>query len=91
MVTERGNILDIWLEAASTAADSARVAMYQVRPEFEFYDLLHDPFELDNQADNEDYDDIMQDMYAALKGWMASQGDLGHETEMRATERQELN
>jgi N-sulfoglucosamine sulfohydrolase len=87
-VTERSNILDLWLEASSTAADSARVAMYQVRPEFEFYDIILDPYELNNQADNADYADIMQNMFAALKEWMASQGDLGHETEMKAMERQ---
>jgi N-sulfoglucosamine sulfohydrolase len=79
------------LKQQSTAADSARVALYQVRPEFEFYDLLHDPYELDNQADNADYADIMQNMFVELKEWMARQGDLGHETEMRAIERQDRN
>lgn len=91
LVTEKknNNILDIWLREASDASDSARVKMYTNRPEFELYDIREDPYELNNLAGSEDYEDVKRRMFSELKKWMARQGDLGHETEMRALDRQD--
>lgn len=61
---------------------------YQIRPEYEFYDLAADPGELRNLIDEPGLADRIAKMKSALAGWMAAQGDLGDATERAATQRQ---
>ena len=78
-----------WLTKAKTDPKVAlRVAKYSKRPEVEFYDLEADPYELDNLADDLQYERRISEMRRALGDWMKSQGDGGMKTEMAAKTRQ---
>lgn len=61
---------------------------YQSRPEFELYDLDHDPFEMNNLAGTKELEDIQAMLQRKLTNWMEQQGDQGTATEMDALNRQ---
>ncbi|MDR1924943.1 MAG: sulfatase [Planctomycetaceae bacterium] len=61
---------------------------YVKRPEWELYDLTNDRWEMTNIADAPENTAIKTKLKTALKKWMEQQGDLGHETEIKASERQ---
>lgn len=72
-----------WVRKAETdAAAAALVRMYLQRPEFEFYDVVADPFELTNLAEKPEHAAKIAAMKAKLDAWMEQQGDRGNETEM---------
>ena len=47
------------------------------RPEFEFYDLEKDPWEMHNLAKKPKYQPRIQEMKRLLEAWMKQQGDKG--------------
>ncbi len=59
---------------------------YITRPGEELYDVINDPFNTVNLADSPVYSLVKSQMSDLLDKWMASQGDLGQETEMQALE-----
>lgn len=61
---------------------------YQNRPEFELYDVVADPHNLKNLADNPKFAVIQKQLKAELDRWMKSQGDRGIATELEANEHQ---
>jgi uncharacterized sulfatase len=61
---------------------------YVKRPEWELYDLKADPWEMTNVAGKPENAEIQAALKKALAQWMRQQGDQGHETEMKANERQ---
>lgn len=67
------------------------VKKYKFRPEEELYDLENDPFEMNNIAENPQFQEVKEKMHEQLILWMKSQGDQGEQTEMKALERQENN
>jgi len=78
------------LEAAAAGDSRAeRVTdRYQNRPEFELYDVVADPLEMNNLAADPKYADVVKRLKKELDAWMQSQGDLGIETEMDAKNHQ---
>ncbi|XP_970679.2 N-sulphoglucosamine sulphohydrolase isoform X1 [Tribolium castaneum] len=48
---------------------------YYNRPEWELYDLKHDPVELNNLAGKSDYKDIMQELEKRLSEWQNATSD----------------
>lgn len=58
------------------------VDAYIKRPEFEYYDLENDPYELNNLADKPEYRAKIADLKRRLDEWMTQQGDRGNETEL---------
>jgi N-sulfoglucosamine sulfohydrolase len=78
-----------WQErAAGGDAHAAElVRRYTTRPEIELYDVVNDPFEMNNLADQPGFDDVKQNLRAELDRWMAACGDRGQATEMDALER----
>jgi N-sulfoglucosamine sulfohydrolase len=54
-----------------------RVQLYQHRPAEEFYDLLNDPYELNNLAGQAPYKEQQDYLNKALDNWMVEQNDLG--------------
>lgn len=60
---------------------------YVKRPEFEFYDIINDPFEQKNLIDQPQYKDQVAALKDNLSAWMVQQGDLGIETELSVCER----
>jgi arylsulfatase A-like enzyme len=82
---DNGGYWQEWLELAKTNPHAKQmVEGYQHRPEFEFYDLANDPYELDNLADSEEQADRIKELKSQLDAWMKQQGDRGNETELTA-------
>lgn len=76
-----------WKEKAATDEFARRqVERYQKRPAEELYDIVNDPFQTRNLADDPQYAGEKARMRAKLLQWMESQGDKGHQTEMEALE-----
>lgn len=86
VVTAReGRYWKSWLEKAKTDPKAANlVKAYQHRPAEEFYDILEDPYELNNLASNPANRSLMDSLRKRLEAWMAQQVDRGMETEMAA-------
>jgi len=64
------------------------VARYQQRPEYEFYDLDEDPWELDNRIGDPAHAKRVVMLRETLEAWMDQQGDRGIETEAEALDHQ---
>ena len=76
-----------WKEKAATDEFARRqVERYQKRPAEELYDIVNDPFQTRNLADDPQYAGEKARMRAELLQWMESQGDKGQQTEMEALE-----
>ena len=76
-----------WKEKAATDEFARRqVERYQKRPAEELYDIVNDPFQTRNLADDPQYASEKARMRAKLLQWMESQGDKGQQTEMEALE-----
>ena len=78
-----------WVQKADAGDAHARdvVDRYRTRPEVELYDVVKDPDNLINLADDPKYTAVKASLKARLEIWMKNQGDLGQETELRAEER----
>ena len=78
-----GGYWNSWMEAAKTDPKAAAlVKRYQHRPAEEFYDVVNDPYELNNLADDPANRQQMDELRKKLEAWMAQQGDKGLETEL---------
>lgn len=69
---------------AGDAIAKAAVNRYQYRPAIEFYDVVSDPLEMNNLADQPKHSAKIAELREVLDAWMSSQGDLGVETELIA-------
>lgn len=77
-----------WVAKAGSDPDAAeKVRRYQHRPAEELYDVLADPEERDNLADDPRYRAEKDTLRGLLEKWMREQGDRGQQTEMEALER----
>ncbi len=80
---DKGGYWDSWVAAARTDPQAARlVEQYQRRLAEEFYDVVNDPYELNNLADDPANRAQMDELRAQLHAWMEQQGDRGLETEL---------
>lgn len=83
LMKEPHSITGVW-EAWKSSEESDPKAAFLInrfvhRPEFEFYDIENDPWEMNNLANNPEYQDRIKKMKEALKKWMKQQGDKGAE------------
>ena len=86
---DQENFWKSWVKKAESDEFAAkRVNLYLNRPAEEFYDIVRDPYELNNLADDPQYRPLMNSMRKKLEGWMETQGDEGITTEMKALGRQ---
>ncbi len=78
------------LEAAAAGDERAKWATdnYRNRPEFQLYDVVADPMEMNNLAGDPKYGETIAGLKTKLDAWMESQGDLGIETELDALNHQ---
>lgn len=85
----QGNVPESWARKAKTD-DHARhlVETYWNRPAEELYDLVEDPYELNNVADRPEHEALKEELAEKIKAWMRQQGDRGIETDVGASERQ---
>ncbi|MFG0287950.1 MAG: sulfatase [Rhodopirellula sp. JB044] len=74
-------------KAESGDEDAARlVHRYTHRPEIELYDIVDDPNEMNNLAENPEYAAVMATLRAELDQWMRYCSDRGQATEMDASD-----
>ena len=60
-----------WLDKAKTDSDAQMKAnRVLLSPEFELYDVLNDPWEMNNLASNPEYAEILKKMHVELKADM---------------------
>ncbi len=71
---------------AGDAHAKAAVTRYQHRPAVELYDVVADPLEMNNLADQAKYSSTIAELRKELDAWMDSQGDKGVETELIANQ-----
>lgn len=83
---DNGGFWASWIREAEAGNEFAkeRVKKYQYRPAEELYDMVNDPWEMNNLADDPAYREKKAELRGALVSWMQIQGDLGQETEMDA-------
>ena len=75
------------METAAASGDAHAIEYvnrYKFRPELELFDCSTDPLEMNNSAQNPEYEKTIKRLKTKLEGWMADQGDLGIPTEMDA-------
>ena len=78
MTWERMRYWKSWIHRATF--DSAAVKAinrYMIRPEYEFYDIENDPYEMNNLFGSKEYEEIIQLLQRKLNEWMISQDDPG--------------
>lgn len=86
--SSEGKYWPSWVKAAETDRFAAhQVRKYQFRPAEELYDMVNDPWETNNLANDPRYRSKKTELRKALLEWMNSQGDRGQETEMEAKKR----
>jgi uncharacterized sulfatase len=74
-----------WQRKGKTDEQAAElVHKYLFRPAEELYDLQKDPYELNNVANDPNYQEIKESLKTRLYSWMEQQGDRGQATEMDA-------
>jgi len=87
-----GTLIKSWQEKAQNDKNAGLlVGKYLKRPGEELYDVVKDPFELNNLANNPKYAIPMNELKTKLSEWMKQQGDKGQETELDAYNHQTKN
>jgi len=67
---------DSWVEKAKTDSRAkAIVERYQHRPREELYDIINDPFEMNNLAGDPEQEDLLKSLRKQLAAWCKTQGD----------------
>jgi uncharacterized sulfatase len=81
------------LAAASAGDERAKrvTQRYQMRPEWELYDVSRDPLEQNNLYGQREHAEDVTRLRKALDEWMTAQGDKGIETELDARNHQGRN
>lgn len=84
-----GKFYQSWIEKANTDSIArAMVNRFQHRQSEELYDLVNDPLEMYNIANDPQYLTIKKKLKHKLLKWMEQQGDKGQQTEMEAINHQ---
>ena len=78
-----------WRAKAESDADAAeKVRRYENRPGEELYDVVKDPYEWKNLADDPAHAETKAKLRKKLLAWMKACGDKGQQTELEAREHQ---
>ncbi len=86
--SRENSLFNSWIKASKKDSSIAdRVKFYYKRPPIEFYDLKHDPYELNNLSSSPKYQRQIELLSVELKKWMKQQGDEGLITELSAKNR----
>lgn len=79
----RVQMWDSWLKTAEDDEYAHFLTKrYVKRPLLEFYDLKNDPWELNNLAENKQFEKRIEKMKTKLEKWMKQQGDKGIEMDV---------
>ena len=78
-------------ETKAAAGDSDaidKVKRYRIRPGEELYDIIADPYEWNNLANDPKLVSVKAELRKQLDAWMKASGDKGQQTEVEAFEHQ---
>lgn len=85
----RGKVHDSFVRAARTDPEASRlVQLYSYRPAVELFDVVADPLNMTNLADDPSHKLVIADLRSRLESWMKDQGDDGLATELKAKDHQ---
>lgn len=88
----KGRLFQSWLEKAKVDSNAKWITdKFQHRPAIELYDLENDKYCMNNLAGNPENKSVIERMDKVLKEWMASCGDEGQGTEIKALDHQFKN
>jgi len=86
-LTINGPTFKSWIRKGETDSIAKELAYkYQHRPAEELYNVVNDPFEMNNLAENPMYAKEKKELKEKLLSWMESQGDKGQQTELEAVD-----
>ena len=78
---------DSWVLKAKTDPPAAAVVnRYHTRPAEELYDIVKDPFEMNNLAGGPAYANVQAELKSKVKAWMKRMGDSGPESQARTAQ-----
>ncbi len=81
-----------WLTKAETDENAKNmIYAYQHRPEYELFDCISDPFNMNNLSGKSEYHKLEKTLKMELNEWMEYCGDKGIQTEIEAYEHQGRN
>ncbi len=81
--THYGKVWQSWGENKDTPKIKFLYERYLTRPEYEFYDLKNDPYELNNLYGDNKYTERIASMKAEITEWMKQQNDPGKSLDVR--------
>jgi uncharacterized sulfatase len=88
----QSSIFESWRQKAATDPDAKeKVRRYEHRSKEELYDIIKDPYEWNNLAENPKYTQVKTKLRNRLLEWMGATGDKGQQTELEAPEHQAKN
>lgn len=91
-VCTKSAIFQSWQQAAANEKAAAdKVRRYEHRPAVELFDVIKDPYEWNNLADDPKFASVRNELERRLAKWMKSQGDQGQQTELDAFAHQTRN
>jgi len=73
---------DLWRQLEAGKMNKQQAFWFNNRPSEELYDIINDPEEVNNLADNADYEKQLKTMRLALKEWQAQVPDLSDRPEI---------
>ncbi|MFY0650552.1 MAG: sulfatase [Cyclobacteriaceae bacterium] len=84
-ITHKETWWKTWQSVAENDEKAASlVKKYQHRPQHELYDVIEDPYCMNNLAEIPEFEDIKNTLHSKLLAWMDECGDKGQQTEMEA-------
>ena len=88
-VASGGKFYKSWIDKAATDSLAKQLVFkFAHRPAEELYDVVNDPLEMNNIANDSRLASVKKDLKERLVKWMEQQGDKGQQTEMEALEHQ---
>ena len=88
-VASGGKFYKSWIDKAATDSLAKHLVFkFAHRPAEELYDVVNDPLEMNNIANDSRLASVKKDLKERLVKWMEQQGDKGQQTEMEALEHQ---
>lgn len=84
-VTERNKYFQRW-RTSDNPEHRQLAERYEYRPAVELYNDLKDPYNLNNLAEDQNYQETLQELRVKLEEWMRYCGDEGIKTELLAQE-----
>ena len=75
-------MMELWQQYEAGQLNSAQRFWFEPRPEQELYDIVADPYEINNLADQPEYSETLEQMHDALETWRSTMPDYSDRPEL---------